>query len=82
MSDLLSRAIARSGAPAPGADARRGISASCIHCTLPILGAPCLWVEFEGRQRPVCCAGCQAVFNVVVAHGMTDLYRERNAGAA
>jgi hypothetical protein len=49
----------------------------CFHCNLPVTGAAAPWVEFEGKRRLVCCSGCQAVFNVVVAHGMIDLYDER-----
>jgi len=79
---FLSRVFADAGSSAPKARARGAVSASCFHCSLPIRGAPPAGVEFEGRRRPMCCSGCHAVFDALVAYGMTDLYRERDAGAA
>jgi len=79
MSNFLSRAFAGLHPAANDASATRAAPVACFHCLLPIAGAAPFWVEYAGRPRPVCCSGCQAVFNVVVAHGLTAIYSERDA---
>ncbi len=36
-------------------------------------------VEVDGAPRAMCCAGCQAVAESIVANGLTDYYRHRDA---
>ncbi|NWG72901.1 MAG: heavy metal translocating P-type ATPase, partial [Parvularculaceae bacterium] len=36
-------------------------------------------VDIDGTPRAMCCAGCQAVARAIVANGLTDYYRHRDA---
>lgn len=49
---------------------------ACFHC-----GEPCederYRVEWDGVHRPVCCAGCQAVFGLIHRSGLDRYYRFR-----
>jgi Cu2+-exporting ATPase len=56
-------------------------SAACFHCGLPMRGDTGLRVEFEGQARPVCCAGCLALFEMVMDNGFSDYYCERQVRA-
>lgn len=38
-----------------------------------------LTVEIGGAPRAMCCAGCQAVAQAIVANGLTDYYQHRDA---
>ncbi|GMQ88854.1 MAG: heavy metal translocating P-type ATPase [Gammaproteobacteria bacterium] len=49
----------------------------CFHCGLPVPGGADYSVEIMGQQQPMCCRGCQAVANAIVAGGLTDFYRYR-----
>ncbi len=51
----------------------------CYHCGLPIPSGVDLKVEIGGQQREMCCAGCQAVAQAIVANGLADYYRHRDA---
>ena len=59
-----------------------GQKVQCFHCGLAVQGPPRLWVEFDGEQKPVCCIGCQALYDVLISHGLIDYYRERERRAA
>ncbi len=48
----------------------------CFHCGLPLAGSR-LSVEIDGRPQPMCCAGCAAVAEAIVASGNSDYYRFR-----
>ena len=48
----------------------------CFHCGLPLAGSR-LAVEIDGESRPMCCAGCAAVAEAIVASGNSDYYRFR-----
>lgn len=50
---------------------------TCFHCSLPVPTGTHYQVEYEGEQRPLCCAGCQAVAQAIVDNGLTDFYRYR-----
>ena len=52
-------------------------AADCFHCGLPVpAGAP--WsVRIDQLARPLCCPGCEAVAQTIVANGLTDYYRTR-----
>lgn len=55
------------------------MSDSCYHCGLPVPDGIDFPVEVDGRQRDMCCAGCQAVAQAIVAGGLADYYRHRDA---
>jgi Cu2+-exporting ATPase len=55
------------------------LSESCYHCGLPIPSGTDFPVEVDGRRRDMCCAGCQAVAQAIVAGGLGDYYRHRDA---
>ncbi|MEZ5727735.1 MAG: heavy metal translocating P-type ATPase [Burkholderiaceae bacterium] len=60
-------------------------SLRCFHCGLPV-DQPGRWhVRVDHEERPMCCAGCQAVAEAILAAGLDDYYRHRAtpvAGAA
>jgi Cu2+-exporting ATPase len=51
----------------------------CYHCGLTIPQGANFSVEIDGQPRALCCAGCQAVAEAIVANGLTDYYRHRDA---
>ena len=51
----------------------------CYHCGLPVPQGLDLFVEIGGESRAMCCAGCQAVAQAIVANGLTDYYQHRDA---
>ncbi|RLJ63581.1 heavy metal translocating P-type ATPase [Sulfurisoma sediminicola] len=52
---------------------------NCYHCGLPIPSGADFSVEIEGAPRAMCCAGCQAVAQAIVANRLADYYRHRDA---
>ncbi len=50
---------------------------TCFHCALPVPPAASWSVEIDGGARAMCCAGCAAVAEAIVASGATDYYRLR-----
>ncbi len=54
-----------------------GRDRDCYHCGLPLAGSR-LSVSIDGQARPMCCAGCAAVAEAIVASGNTDYYRFRD----
>ena len=55
---------------------------TCFHCGAPV-DQPGRWsARIEGVERPMCCAGCQAVAGAIVSAGLDDYYRTRSAPAA
>ncbi len=52
---------------------------ACYHCGLPVPAGVDLPVIIGGLPRPMCCAGCQAVAQAIVANGLDDYYRHRDA---
>lgn len=61
----------------PGADDMPSESA-CFHCGQPAPGETALFVQVDGHPRRMCCHGCQAVCEAIVAAGLTDYYRHRD----
>jgi Cu2+-exporting ATPase len=60
------------------------VSESCYHCGLPVpagAGAP-LFALIDGVQRPMCCAGCQAVAQTIAGNDLGAYYRSRTAYGA
>ncbi|MDQ8021888.1 MAG: heavy metal translocating P-type ATPase [Moraxellaceae bacterium] len=55
------------------------VGASCYHCGLPVPAGSTWQARIEGVTQPMCCAGCQAVAEAIVAGGMADYYRQRSA---
>ena len=53
----------------------------CFHCGEPIPPGTDLAVTIEGKARPVCCAGCQAVAQSIVDAGLEEYYEHRREKA-
>lgn len=51
----------------------------CYHCGLPIPDGEHFSVEIDGSTRGMCCFGCQAVAEAIVAGGHSDYYKHRDA---
>ena len=49
----------------------------CFHCGEPIPPGTDLAVTIEGKARPVCCAGCQAVAQLIFGTGLGRYYQFR-----
>lgn len=54
---------------------------TCYHCGEPVPRDAPWRVVIEGAPRALCCAGCQAVAETILAHGLDAFYRERSAPA-
>ncbi|MDR1888056.1 MAG: heavy metal translocating P-type ATPase [Zoogloeaceae bacterium] len=52
---------------------------TCYHCGLPVPADVDLSVNILEQPRAVCCTGCQAVAEAIVANGLADYYRSRDA---
>ena len=50
---------------------------ACFHCGEPIPAGTSLFVLREGQQKPVCCAGCQAVAELIFRSGLGRYYQFR-----
>jgi Cu2+-exporting ATPase len=48
---------------------------------LPVPAGSRLTALIDGRDRPMCCAGCQAVAQAISGHGLAAYYRTRSAYA-
>ncbi len=57
------------------------LPAGCYHCGLPVPPGLDLVVEIDGATRSMCCAGCQAVAQAIVAAGHENYYRVRTETA-
>ncbi|HSJ49386.1 MAG TPA: heavy metal translocating P-type ATPase [Gammaproteobacteria bacterium] len=51
----------------------------CYHCGLAVPPGSHYQVRIDGQERAMCCPGCQAVAQAIVAGGLTDFYRYRTA---
>ncbi|MDS4028085.1 MAG: heavy metal translocating P-type ATPase [Candidatus Contendobacter sp.] len=52
---------------------------SCFHCGLPIPPGTHYAAVIDGQRQPMCCHGCEAVAEAIVAAGLTDFYHHRTA---
>jgi len=52
---------------------------TCFHCGLPTPPGAHFAVMIDGQRQPMCCHGCEAVAEAIVAAGLTDFYRHRTA---
>ncbi len=68
-----------SGLPLAGALTATHAQERCYHCGLPQPGDAHFTLEIDGVERALCCAGCHAVAQIIVAHGLTSYYRHRRA---
>lgn len=54
------------------------VTADCFHCGLPVSKTTTDYsVTVDGHEHTLCCAGCQAVAQAIVAANLTDFYRHR-----
>ena len=54
-------------------------AADCYHCGQPIPDDVHLSVAIEGAEQAMCCHGCEAVAQAIVANHLEDYYRHRTA---
>ncbi|MBK8524724.1 MAG: cadmium-translocating P-type ATPase [Betaproteobacteria bacterium] len=52
---------------------------NCYHCGQKVPEGIDLVVQVDDVSQPMCCTGCQAVAQAIVANGLTDYYRNRDA---
>jgi Cu2+-exporting ATPase len=52
-------------------------TAACFHCGEPIPAGVSLYVTRDGQRRAVCCAGCQAVAELIFRSGLSRYYQFR-----
>nr|HMN82317.1 heavy metal translocating P-type ATPase metal-binding domain-containing protein [Burkholderiaceae bacterium] len=55
------------------------LALACYHCGQPVPRGVTRSVTVEGVPRPMCCAGCEAVASAILAGGLADYYRHREA---
>ena len=65
----------------PMACADEGRATDCFHCGEPVTASGRWTVEIDGVRRWMCCAGCQAVAETILAQGLDAYYRERTRPA-
>jgi Cu2+-exporting ATPase len=51
----------------------------CYHCGLAVPADTVFAVSINDQARRMCCAGCQAVAEAIVANGLTEYYTHRDA---
>jgi Cu2+-exporting ATPase len=56
-------------------------AADCFHCGLPVPNGSDFTVQFEGETRPLCCKGCEAVAEAIIAGGLSNFYKFRTRPA-
>lgn len=54
----------------------------CYHCGLPVPTGGRLQAHVLGEPRAMCCLGCQAVAEAIVAGGLESYYRHRSENSA
>ena len=50
---------------------------NCFHCGLPVPKNSSYLVKIDGKERAMCCPGCQAVAKAIVDSGLTSFYKHR-----
>ncbi|MEW6982876.1 heavy metal translocating P-type ATPase [Colwelliaceae bacterium 6471] len=58
------------------------MSSCCFHCGESVPNGLCLFVTINAVEQPMCCIGCQAVAETIVANNLTDYYRFRTEPAS
>ena len=61
------------------ASTAEAVDTDCYHCGLPIPPETRHYVRIDGRERRMCCVGCEAVAQSIVDNGLVDYYRHRDA---
>lgn len=54
----------------------------CYHCELPIKGKAPFVAQIQNEQKPMCCAGCKAVAEMISDSGLTKYYDFRSEAAS
>ncbi|MGX5219244.1 heavy metal translocating P-type ATPase [Pseudomonas segetis] len=54
----------------------------CYHCGLPVPAGSRFFAEILGERRDMCCPGCQAVAEAIVAGGLEHYYKHRSESAS
>ena len=54
-------------------------SGHCYHCGQPVPTGVVLVVSIDEQPQAMCCGGCQAVAQAIVANGLASYYRHRDA---
>ncbi|UCH41840.1 MAG: heavy metal translocating P-type ATPase [Gammaproteobacteria bacterium] len=54
-----------------------GLDGACFHCGLPVPAGFDARVRIDGEERAMCCHGCQAVAEAIIAAGHENFYRVR-----
>ena len=54
----------------------------CYHCGLPVPAGSQFRADVLGQTREMCCPGCQAVAEAIVAGGLEHYYSHRSENAA
>jgi P-type Cu2+ transporter len=57
------------------------MSIHCFHCLESVPNGFNAHVVIDNTQQPMCCIGCQAVAQNIIAQGMTDYYKYRTVEA-
>ncbi len=52
---------------------------ACFHCGEPVARNCDLFITYQGQNHPVCCSGCQAVFQLIASAGLDRYYHFRQA---
>ncbi|GMR08953.1 MAG: heavy metal translocating P-type ATPase [Gammaproteobacteria bacterium] len=55
-----------------------GAEGPCFHCGLPVPEGSNYSAEINGIDRSMCCPGCEAVAQAIVAGGLNDYYKFRD----
>jgi Cu2+-exporting ATPase len=55
---------------------------SCYHCGLPVTTGDRFQARLLGETRALCCPGCQAVAEAIIAGGLESYYRHRSETSA
>lgn len=50
---------------------------ACFHCGEPVRGRQRWTAMINGEEQPMCCPGCKAVAETIMASGLKDYYRHR-----
>lgn len=53
----------------------------CYHCDQEMRGHVPFYATIDGKEQPMCCAGCKAVAEMIVNSGFTKYYDHREACA-
>lgn len=49
----------------------------CFHCSLPVPEPTIYFADVAGAEQPMCCPGCKAVTEAIVAGGLENYYQHR-----